>query len=263
MATRNLDSARIIVTGASSGIGAALTQQLAALGARLIITARREDRLRHLAHAVSTDIDTCAPITVAGDVTDTAVQHEIIKVATRNLGGLDILINNAGIGALGPFDEALPERLRRVMEVNFFGPVELTRQAIPLLRTGNKPLIVNIGSILGHRAVPGKSEYCASKFALHGFSDALRCELVNDGIDVLLISPSTTSSEFFDHVIDASSTDRTVGAGAMSPERVARHTVQAIQRGRHELILTTGGKLLVWLDRLCPPLANRIVSRFG
>ena len=88
------------------------------------------------------------------------------------------------------------------MEVNFFAPAELIRAALPLLRAGRRPLIVNIGSVLGHVAVPHKSEYCASKFALHGLSDALRAELSREGIDLLLVSPSTTESEFADHVVE-------------------------------------------------------------
>jgi short-subunit dehydrogenase len=112
------------------------------------------------------------------------------------------LVNNAGIGAIGPFAEASPERLRKIMEVNFFAPAELIRSALPLLEAGKRPLIVNVSSVLGHRGIPKKSEYCASKFALHGFSDALRCELAPRGIDVLLVSPSTTATEFFDNVIE-------------------------------------------------------------
>src|SRR5204862_1887651 len=117
--------------------------------------------------------------------------------AIREFGGLDALVNNAGIGALGRFDQADEARLRQVMEVNFFAPAEFVREALPHLKAGNRPIVVNIGSVLGHRAVPEKSEYCASKFALHGFSDALRAELAPLGIDVLLVSPSTTTSEFF------------------------------------------------------------------
>ena len=263
MARRTLDSARIIITGASSGIGLALTKQLANAGARLLVTARREDRLRQISEGISTASNVKRPITVVGDITDSRVQQQIIETANRDLGGLDILVNNAGIGALGPFSEATPERLRRVMEVNFIAPAELTRKSIPLLREGHNALIVNVGSVLGHRAVPGKSEYCASKFALHGFSDALRCELSCQGIDVLLVSPSTTSSEFFDQVMKTSPSIKSTLTKAMSPEKVAQQTIRAIQSGRHELILSTGGKLLVWLDRLCPPLANRLVTRFG
>ncbi|MEE3368366.1 MAG: SDR family NAD(P)-dependent oxidoreductase [Planctomycetota bacterium] len=263
MARRTLDGARIIITGASSGIGLALAKQLGKEGSRLLVTARREGRLRQLSDTISKAGKVTRPITVAGDITNLEVQEQIIETAERDMGGLDILVNNAGLGALGPFSEATPERLRRILEVNFIAPVELTRKAIPLLRKGHNGLIVNVGSVLGHRAVPGKSEYCASKFALHGFSDSLRCELASQGIDVLLVSPSTTSSEFFDQVMTTSPSVKSSLHNAMPPEKVARRTMRAIQRGQHELILSTGGKLLVWIDRLCPPLANRLVARFG
>ena len=108
-----------------------------------------------------------------------------------------------------------------------------------------------------------KSEYCASKFALHGFSDALRCELAADGIDVLIVSPSTTSSEFFDRVINEENSSHSRLRHVMSPESVGRQTVKAMRRGKHEIILTPGGKALVWLDRLCPPMMNRILARFS
>ena len=119
-----------------------------------------------------------------------------MEAVQQETGGLDLLVNNAGVGALGEFAEADPQRLRTVMEVNFFAPAELIRAAMPLLRAGEQPMIVNIGSVLGHRAVPLKSEYCASKFALHGFSDAVRAELADQGIDLLMVSPSTTQRSF-------------------------------------------------------------------
>src|SRR5204862_1604528 len=137
----------------------------------------------------------------------------------------------AGIGRLGPFEAADEARLRQIMEVNFFAPVEFIREALPLLAAGNKPIIVNVSSVLGHRAVPDKSEYCASKFALHGFSDALRAELAPQGIDVLLVSPSTTASEFF-AVAAGHSDKRHARFGAMPAETVARRTVNAIAAGR-------------------------------
>jgi len=130
------------------------------------------------------------------------------------------------------------------------------------LKGGNRPIIVNIGSVLGHRAMPEKSEYCASKFALHGLSDAVRAELAPLGIDVLVVSPSTTTSEFFD-VAAGQSTKLQGRFGAMPAETVARHAVAAIAAGRHEVILSLSGKLLVWLDRLCPPLADWLVARWS
>ena len=131
-----------------------------------------------------------------------------------------------------------------------------------LLRKGNHPLIVNVSSVLGHRAIPFMSEYCASKFALHGFSDALRAELAREKLDVLLVSPSTTQSEFFDHVLGDKQKSRG-RFGAMTPAKVARRIAWAMRSGRHEIILPVGGRLLVWLDRLCPPLADRLVAWFG
>ncbi|MDA1052368.1 MAG: SDR family oxidoreductase [Planctomycetota bacterium] len=260
MARRKIEGLRTIVTGASSGMGRQIACELAKQGARLIVTARRAERLEELLAELRTlDADAVA---VVGDVVDAATRTALVETARREFGGLDALVNNAGIGAIGPFSDADEDRLRRVMEVNFFAPVELIRLAVPLLRQGNRPIIANVSSVLGHRAVANKSEYCASKFALHGFSDALRCELAGDGIDVLLVSPSTTSSEFFDRVIDKRDDSNAQLPHAMSPRVVAQKTVQAMRRGQHEVILSAGGKALVWLDRLCPPLMNRILARF-
>ena len=117
--------------------------------------------------------------------------------------------------------------------------------------------------MLGHRGVPLKSEYCATKFAIHGLSDAVRAELTRDGIDLLLVSPSTTDSEFFDAAIDDPTKRDWKKGGAMSPEIVAARTIRGIKKRRHEIILTFGGRILVWLDRMIPGIANRIIAKFG
>lgn len=226
-----------------------------------MLTARRAERLEELKAEIES-LGTAAAI-VPGDITDGALRQQVLDCATTEFGGLDILVNNAGIGAVGPFLEAGQQRLRRVMEVNFFALVELTRAALPLLLQGERPMIVNVSSVLGHCAVPNKSEYCASKFAVHGFNDALRAELVHQRVDVLLVSPSTTASEFFDVAIDRDPARPRKAARGMSSRAVARKTVKAIRRGKREIILSPGGNFLVWLDRLCPWLAARLVARFG
>lgn len=261
MASRELRGKRVIVTGASSGIGRHLAFQLAAAGALVCISGRREDRLSSLQSQISEAGGVCE--FVIGDITQASVRTEILTRVQQVFGGLDILINNAGVGAMGTFADAQPDRLRKIFEVNFFAVAEMIRQSIPLLRNGQQPIIVNISSVLGHRGVPLKSEYCASKFALHGFSDAIRAELATDKIDVLLVSPSTTDSEFFEVAIEDKTNKNWKLRGAMSPERVAAKTIRAIRKGRHEIILTHGGRLLVWLDRIVPTLANRILARFG
>lgn len=261
MARRSIEGMRVAITGVSSGIGRALTLRLASHGCRLVINARRVEKLTELQEPIKKVGGQV--IIQPGDVTDPDVRQAMIDAASQQFDGLDILINNAGIGALGRFAEADEERLRRVMEVNFFAPAELTRLAIPVLEQADRPMVVNISSVLGHRAVPMKSEYCASKFAIHGLSDSIRAELVDRGIDVLLVSPSTTSSEFFDNVID-NTTDRNWKLStAQTPDYVALRTIKGIQRGSHEVILSWSGWGLVWLDRLMPSFANRMVSRFG
>jgi short-subunit dehydrogenase len=120
-----------------------------------------------------------------------------------------------------------------------------------------------MNSVLGHRATPLKSEYCASKFAVHGLSDAIRAELVGDGIDLLLVSPSTTDSDFFDSAIEDPTGKDWKKGGAMPPEVVAAKTIRAMRKRRHEIILTFGGRIIVWLDRIIPGIANRLVARFG
>jgi NAD(P)-dependent dehydrogenase (short-subunit alcohol dehydrogenase family) len=287
---RPIAGLRTIVTGATSGIGRALAIELVRQGACVVAMGRREERLRELATTVAA-ADRFALL--AGDVTKSADRAAAIDLCCSRFGGLDALVNNAGIGALGPFAEADEERLRRVMEVNLFAPAEFIREALPHLRAGRTPIVVNVGSVLGHRAVPDKSEYCASKFALHGLSDALRIELGREGIDVLLVSPSTTQSEFFDVAGEREASasrwncdkpdakdhrgahaPRSPGPRSPSPcspgshrgmsaETVARRMVTAMRRGRREIILSVGGTTLVWLDRLCPPLADWIIARWG
>lgn len=257
MPRRSLTGLRTILTGATSGIGRALTIDLIRRGAKVLAMGRRAERLQSLASEVAQPYNYRS---LVGDVTNRDDRRAALELAQHEFGGLDCLINNAGIGGLGPFEHADEARLRQIMEVNFFAPTEFIREALPMLAAGNKPIIVSVSSVLGHRGVPGKSEYCASKFALHGFSDSLRAELAPRGIDVLLVSPSTTSSEFFDSAIGASNENH-FRFGAMTSESVARRTASAIAAGRHEIILSTGGKLLVWLDRLCPPLADWLVSR--
>lgn len=261
MSKRKLENKRVIVTGASSGIGWHLATQLAAAGAKVVACARRRERLESLQAEIESAGGTC--LIVVGDVTEVETRRELLKACKQNFGGLDVLVNNAGIGAMGRFDEASEDRLRAIFEVNFFAIADLIRETLPMLKQGRDPIIVNLSSVLGHRAAPLKSEYCASKFALHGFSDAIRAELSRDGVDLLLVSPSTTDSEFFDQAIEDATQKNWKSRGAMPPEKVAAKTLRAIRKGKHEIILTHGGRLIVWLDRLIPGIANRIMAKYG
>ncbi len=258
MTRRSLSGLRTIITGATAGIGHALTLELISSGAQVLALGRRAERLVALEGEVKFPANYRH---LAGDITSREHRLAALELVKQEFGGLDCLINNAGSGALGPFLSADETRLRQIMEVNFFAPAEFIREALPQLKAGRTPIIVNVASVLGHRAIPNMSEYCASKFALHGFSDSLRAELSPRGIDVLLVCPSTTETEFFDVAIN-SGRQRLHRWGAMTAQAVARQTVRAIAAGRDEIILSLGGGVLVWFDRLCPPLANWFVSRF-
>ena len=261
MPKRQLKNSRAIITGASGGIGWQLAEQLARQGVKLIVNARRTELLDELTAKIRAAGGCCIPY--SGDITDPATREALIARCREEYGGLDILINNAGIGAMGRFEEATTDRMRKIFEVNFFSVAELTRLAIPELKQGTDPLVVNISSVLGHRAAPLKSEYCASKFALHGLSDSLRAELVPNGIELLLVSPSTTDSDFFKHSIEDTTDRDWKKGGAMPAKKVAAKTIRAMIKRRHEIILTFGGRIIVWLDRVLPGIANKLVARFG
>ncbi len=260
MSTRDIREGRAIVTGASSGIGRQIALELVRQGARVVITARREDRLRDLAAEIAT-LGGRASI-VPGDISEPAVRQQVVDAARSLLGGLDILVNNAGVGAIGLFEHADAQRLRRLMEINFFALVEMTRLALPLLKQGNRPILVNISSILGHRGVPYNTEYCASKFAVQGFSESLRIELAPQGIDVLVVSPGTTQTEFFDSATQGVGKPAWPEHAPVTAAQVARQVVQAIRVGNRELIPYRWGKVLCWLNRLSPRLTDRIMARY-
>jgi short-subunit dehydrogenase len=249
------------VTGASSGIGYALALELAREGVRLVVVARRADRLAQLVEAIG-GLEGQVQA-VVGDVTEQATRQRLVDVALANYGGLDVLVNNAGIGAFGRFESADPDRLRRVMEVNFFALTEMTRLALPLLKHGTKPVIVNISSVLGHRAVPRSSEYCASKFAVQGFSESLRVELMPQGIDVLVVSPGLTQTEFTANSIDRTKKPAWPEHPGVPAQYAARQTVRAMRAGRREIMPFAWGKLLCWMNRIAPSLVDRFLARYA
>src|SRR5438105_13697357 len=171
----------------------------------------------------------------------------MVEAAVHCFGGLDVLVNNAGIGATGHFAEVGPERLRKIMEVNFFGVTETTRAFLPLLKEGKNPAVVNVSSIAGKRGIPARSEYSASKFAVQGFSEALRAELAKDGIDVLVISPGLTQTNFSRNMLEQKARQPMDHLRGMTSAAVAEATLRAVERGRREVHLTLKGKLMVFV----------------
>lgn len=259
MPKRNLQGRRALVSGATSGIGWHLALQLAQAGVAILATGRRADRLTELQRLIVASGGSCQ--TVAGDLAEEATRRELMELVEKSWSELDLLINCAGVGAMGPFETTAPETIQAIFDVNFFAAIELTRDALPSMRKGKEPMVVNVASVLGHVGVPLKSIYCASKHAMIGWSEAIRGELARDGIDVLVVCPSTTRTEFFEHALEDREPRAWLGRGAMLPEEVARQTVSAIQSGRKEIILSMGGWWLVHAARWFPNLTRRWIAR--
>jgi short-subunit dehydrogenase len=261
MPRRQLADRRVLVTGASSGIGRELALALAGRHARVLLSARREELLVALAEEcrrAGGEADYAA-----GDITEAAYRSALVQSAAERWGGLDVLVNNAGVSAHGSFTASDDVTLRRVMEVNFFAAAELTRLALPWLVQGRDPAIVNVGSIIGHRGLPFNSEYAASKFALRGWSESIRAELAPQGIDVLVVSPGTTDTEFFQHLVAKRGAMPWAQSKAISAAAVAEQTICALEHGRRETFPNWRGRALVLGNRLAPGLVDRIVARLA
>ena len=260
MGRRKIRGSVALVTGASSGIGREVSLELARQRAVIVVLARREDRLGDLVAQIAAEGGRAE--FVVGDICDPHTRQNAIDRVESRFGRLDVLVNNAGVGAMGLFEDSDSECLRHIMEVNFFSLVEMTRLALPLLKRGRQPIVVNVGSILGHRAVPHNSEYAASKFAVHGFSEAIRTEFLRHRIDVLVSSPGTTETEFFERMIKRKSEPAWPKHSAVTAAYVARKMVRAIRLGKREVIPYGLGKVLCWLNRISPALVDQIMKRY-
>ncbi|MDO5566027.1 MAG: SDR family NAD(P)-dependent oxidoreductase [Planctomycetia bacterium] len=268
---RQLKGARCIITGASSGVGEALARTLASEGARLVLNARRTEKLEQLASELEGQYGK-RPIIVAGDITSEAVRERLVQTALDEYGGIDILINNAGVGALGLVGETSVETIRRLAEVNWFAVVDLIGRALPALRrsacdaicidAGIRPMIVNLGSVVGFRGTPHYGIYGAMKAAVGNMSEALRAELAQEKIDVLLVCPGTTSTGFVDSLLECKSQPNFPKHRCVTPDYVARQIVKAMKKGRHRLVPHFESRILNYLNRFSPRLVDWIMARY-
>jgi short-subunit dehydrogenase len=256
---RELKDRRILITGASSGIGRSLVGKLASRGARVILAARSAPALDALAQEISAHGGHA--LAVPADVTREDDRQRLFETVAAQVGGLDVLVNNAGVASFGHFAESNEDILRQVMEVNFFAPAELMRQAIPLLRQGHQPAIVNVASMCGRRGLPAWPEYSASKFALCGLTEALRGEMARFDIDVLLIVPGLTQTDLHTHMLRNEGRMRIDFSGGMPAEAVADNIARAIERNQTETVLGGEAKWILRVNRFLPRLVDRLMAR--
>ena len=256
---RNLAGRRVVLTGASSGIGRCMAEQLAQAGAHVALAARSADKLDELAHSLAGS--GTKVFAVPTDITVPEQRQRLIDTAVEGLGGIDVLINNAGIASWGHFATADEAILRQIMEVNFFAPVELIRVAVPQLMKGDRPAVVNVASMCGRRGMPAWPEYSASKFALVGLSEALRCEFARFDIDVLLVLPGLTKSDFNQHLLRNEGRLKIDFTKAMPPEQVAARILKALRRNQRETVIGWDAKWMLRMNRLFPRMLDRLIAR--
>ncbi|HUR55629.1 MAG TPA: SDR family NAD(P)-dependent oxidoreductase [Gemmataceae bacterium] len=252
---RDLSGKRAILTGASGGIGRALAQSLSRAGVRVVLAGRNVGALKELA------ADLPDAVVEPADVTNAQDRKRLVEAAVRQLGGLDLLVNAAGIGSFGHFAGSSEVVLRRVMEVNFFAAAELTRTALPHLMNGIQPAVVNVTSMTGRRGMPAWSEYSASKFALVGLGEALRAELARFGVDVVTIVPGLTNTGFGNSLLRNEGKMRIPFSRGMSPASVADRVVLAIRKNRREVWLGRETKLVLWFNKFFPKLQTWIITK--
>ncbi len=248
----------VIITGASSGIGKALAYEFASRGARLVLGARRTERLSE----IEEELTTTEILSVKTDVSDENDCKNIIEKAIERFGKIDVLINNAGISMRALFEEVDLEVIRKLMDVNFWGTVYCTKYALPhLIR--NKGSLVGVISIAGHVGLPGRTGYAASKFAVRGFLDTVRIENLKKGLHVLVAAPGFTASEVRKVALTKGGekqgeTPRDESK-MMSAETCAKHIANAVKKRKRSLVLTfVEGKVTVLLGKIFPSLLDKL-----
>jgi short-subunit dehydrogenase len=250
----------VIITGGSSGIGKALAEQFGKEGSKILITGRNKEDL-----SLAVNELTKKGITVVGFQADVSKEEDNKKMAEeaiRLFSRIDILINNAGISMRALFSEVDLEVVKKVMDINFYGVLYATKYCLPEIEK-NKGSVVGISSIAGFRGLPGRTGYSASKFALNGFLEVLRTELLKKDVHVLTACPGFTASNIRKRSLtkDGSTQGESPRdeASMMTSEECALHIYKATVKRKSQLVLTTQGKLVVFLNKWLPRLADTIV----
>jgi uncharacterized protein len=245
----------VIVTGASSGIGRAAALEFARRGANLVIAARRAGPLEEVTRECQALGVKCTP--VVADVTKREDCERIVAAG----GNVDVLVNNAGFAVFDAIENAKPEDLEAMMQTNYFGTVWCTQAVLPQMLARGEGTIVNVSSIAGIMGYARMVGYCATKFAIIGFSEALRDEVLGRGVRVALVCPGTTNTEFFVKAERGKMPGASRLILAVKPERIARAIVRAAEDGKYRRILPPFAALYMRLKELFPRTAHFLMRR--
>jgi short-subunit dehydrogenase len=251
----------IVITGGTDGIGKALVAEFLHKGAKVATCARTASKLSDLKNGFPGK-----PLfTMVADVSKEEDCKNFIENAISKFNGIDILINNAGISMRALFKETQLETLKKVMDINFWGTVYCTKYSLNSILK-NKGTIVGVSSVAGYRGLPGRSGYSASKFAVNGWLEALRTELLETGVNVMWVCPGFTQSNIRNVALNKNAQSQGESPmeeeKLMSPEECARHIIKAIEKRKRTLVLTFKGKETVFMNKFFPSLTDKLTRKF-
>lgn len=251
----------VVVTGGTDGIGKAIVDSLLKEGAKVATCGRNHDKLYQL----QAEYPSAHLHTMVADVSNENDCRRFMETTIKVYGGIDILINNAGVSMRALLKEANTEVIHKVMDINFYGTVNCTKYALDSI-IARKGTIVGVSSIAGYRGLPGRSGYSASKFALQGWLESIKTELMADGVHVMWVCPGFTSSNIRQAALnkDGQSHGNTPmdENKMMSAEECATHILNAIRKKKRTLVLTFTGKRTVFMQKFFPKLADKLTYKF-
>jgi short-subunit dehydrogenase len=259
-----LSGKRIVITGASTGIGEHLAYALARRGAALCLNARRREALDEVARRCESL--GAKVVVAAGDVADRETCKRIVDEAAAGLGGIDVLVNNAGITMWAKLEDITDlDVFERIMRVNYLGAVYCTYFALPHLKA-SRGLVVAVSSLSGKTGVPTRSAYSASKHAMQGFFDSIRIELAPYGIDVQVVSPGFVATGIRDRALGADGKHRTKShrdesKNTMSVEECVDIMVHAIEKRKRDVVMTAKAKVGMLLKLVAPQIVDRMAEK--
>ena len=252
------------ITGASSGIGEAIAKQMARRGARLVLTARREGELLRVRQACQ---DAATHVVYPMDLSSADDLEPRVHELREEVGEIDILIHSSGLSQREIAERTQLAVDRKIMELNFFAAVALTKALLPFMLERGRGHLVPISSVAGKVGVPRRTAYCASKHALHGFFDALRAEVADRGVRVTLVCPGYVRTAVSANALTGEGgaygvTDRAIEQG-ISPDECAGAVIRGLERGDEEVLVGGIETFGVYLKRFAPSLASRIARSWG
>ena len=253
----NFENKVIVITGASSGIGEAAAEKFAKKGANLVLVARRKEKLEQVEkklskYAIKTMIQVC-------DVSDKQQVKQMSEKVIEKFSKIDVLVNNAGFVIYGKVKELSIEDIESQMKTNYFGTIYCTKSFLPYFLKQNHGHIVNVASVGGSFGVPGIVSYCATKFAMLGFSEGLHHELHDTNVGVTVVSPIMVRTSLFDHPSFQNFTKHATGI-SLSPETVANAIIKAANSSRLEIVVPSVVRIGIWFKQTFPFFSNPIIG---